>query len=200
MSSRWWAHPRSRGENICTPALRISGRGSSPLTRGKPVGPDCAGAAAGLIPAHAGKTRHRLTVVEQRRGSSPLTRGKPARNDCEGRRLRLIPAHAGKTGGIRAGAPTVGAHPRSRGENCERIIAWYLHWGSSPLTRGKRLDARPDGLDAGLIPAHAGKTSSRRCRLWRTSAHPRSRGENYGSELVSNAPQGSSPLTRGKRS
>ena len=72
------AHPRSRGEN-CAPNLRMSigvwlipahagktlcldvlthpPKGSSPLTRGKPVSRRSTTWARGLIPAHAGKTR-----------------------------------------------------------------------------------------------------------------------------------------------
>ena len=70
--------------------------------------------------------------------------------------------------------------------------------GSSPLTRGK------PGVDGGvehvggLIPAHAGKTSSRRaigCWSW---AHPRSRGENSWESVIVSWVGGSSPLTRGK--
>ena len=90
------AHPRSRGENSRRIARPASGRGSSPLTRGK-----CFEALErrnqdGLIPAHAGKTRDLLPVFEDAgahprsrgenaagiasialtQGSSPLTRGK----------------------------------------------------------------------------------------------------------------------------
>ena len=50
------AHPRSRGENLEVDFLKIGGLGSSPLTRGKPSLAPTAAAAAGLIPAHAGKT------------------------------------------------------------------------------------------------------------------------------------------------
>ena len=51
----------------------------------------------------------------------------------------------------------------------------------------------------GLIPAHAGKTSTRtRCHP-RTSAHPRSRGENYIRACELRPCTGSSPLTRGKQ-
>ena len=50
--------------------------------------------------------------------------------------------------------------------------------GSSPLTRGKQVEALLVQVLHGLIPAHAGKTT----RCWRTmipaEAHPRSRGEN----------------------
>ena len=71
--------------------------------------------------------------------------------------------------------------------------------GSSPLTRGKPLRERLARLRVGLIPAHAGKTSRRRCRPWRAGAHPRSRGENGSHRRGTVKPKGSSPLTRGKR-
>ena len=50
------AHPRSRGENRNTRILGNKLGGSSPLTRGKHATRDDAYNAAGLIPAHAGKT------------------------------------------------------------------------------------------------------------------------------------------------
>ena len=33
-------------------------------------------------------------------------------------------------------------------------------WGSSPLTRGKHLEQSTGAIEAGLIPAHAGKTEA----------------------------------------
>ena len=91
----------------------------------------------------------------------------------------LIPAHAGKTRG-RAWFPfPVGAHPRSRGENVGTLRGGAAAAGSSPLTRGKQVEARAQTRDNGLIPAHAGKTIS--------EAFEKGIGE------------GSSPLTRGKR-
>ena len=51
--------------------------------------------------------------------------------------------------------------------------------GSSPLTRGKRLDGPEGALDAGLIPAHAGKTVAKPVAAGAIRAHPRSRGENW---------------------
>ena len=71
--------------------------------------------------------------------------------------------------------------------------------GSSPLTRGKR-HVSPEWIGRiGLIPAHAGKTQSRRRGCGLTGAHPRSRGENMARESGSGVDWGSSPLTRGKR-
>ena len=111
------AHPRSRGENVATEAATSTSTGSSPLTRGKPFLDLVPAEAAGLIPAHAGKTRPRRTHPRPRGahprsrgenkdgvlksmsigGSSPLTRGK-LRDTAESRAADgLIPAHAGKT-------------------------------------------------------------------------------------------------------
>ena len=90
------AHPRSRGENLTRSMYWAQGKGSSPLTRGKPPDPRIRLGAHGLIPAHAGKTRAGALTGTLRRahprsrgendtaallagagaGSSPLTRGK----------------------------------------------------------------------------------------------------------------------------
>ena len=155
--------------------------GSSPLTRGKRARHVARTHEKGLIPAHAGKTCAQARAACPTRahprsrgenivdkpnvlaglGSSPLTRGKHALTAIVPRGTRLIPAHAGKT--IRAVqlSCSVGAHPRSRGENA--LKAWFAltPGGSSPLTRGKRALSTKDVLCFGLIPAHAGKTPSR---------------------------------------
>ena len=74
------------------------------------------------------------------------------------------------------------------------------YWGSSPLTRGKRVRGLVDDLGLRLIPAHAGKTNPANVRGRRDSAHPRSRGENSPETSDKDVVTGSSPLTRGKRS
>ncbi len=112
--------------------------------------------------------------------------------------MRLIPAHAGKTDLVcRDGSPHR-AHPRSRGENHELAVRYPRARGSSPLTRGKPRPADDGRAAGGLIPAHAGKTSMRTATRLSHRAHPRSRGENLLSRLVSVSRRGSSPLTRGK--
>ena len=73
-----------------------------------------------------------------------------------------------------------------------------MYRGSSPLTRGKRVLGEGDSLSDGLIPAHAGKTCSRRPLETIRGAHPRSRGENAGQIIEAFVGAGSSPLTRGK--
>ena len=55
--ARSGAHPRSRGENFEATDKTVDDEGSSPLTRGKHVNDKLGANVAGLIPAHAGKTR-----------------------------------------------------------------------------------------------------------------------------------------------
>ena len=90
------------------------------------------------------------------------------------------------------------AHPRSRGENQAGLNASLRAGGSSPLTRGKRVQAVPDVRTSGLIPAHAGKTPSVEVAISFSGAHPRSRGENRLCAHRRGVALGSSPLTRGK--
>ena len=131
------AHPRSRGENLRLAEEGVDVLGSSPLTRGKLSATGTAPVNRRLIPAHAGKTpavavsrpaagAHprsrgenllRLPVGLHPAGSSPLTRGKPPPKRAQRYQERLIPAHAGKTLLEVTEKDTIGAHPRSRGEN-----------------------------------------------------------------------------------
>ena len=193
-------------------------QGSSPLTRGKQRVDGTRRFRRGLIPAHAGKTfrrrgsgppprAHPRSRGENSRppgrasrpaGSSPLTRGKPERRGRWQCRDGLIPAHAGKTGRRRCRVLRSPAHPRSRGENPKPVAPPEPGWGSSPLTRGKQVEARAQARDNGLIPAHAGKTRPESRRPIGSRAHPRSRGENGRRDPNGGRLAGSSPLTRGK--
>ena len=213
------AHPRSRGENALGRRSRLAGWGSSPLTRGKPGPVNELAGVVGLIPAHAGKTRPCLRAwrwsgahprsrgengfvavgVALGGGSSPLTRGKLCPR-AGGQDVRgLIPAHAGKTSLVSRMYPSSTAHPRSRGENSASLYSEPPALGSSPLTRGKLAGVVRIRHDDGLIPAHAGKTHTRRRSTACRWAHPRSRGENDLTLASLEYAEGSSPLTRGKR-
>ena len=212
------AHPRSRGENTASALVAALNSGSSPLTRGKPnVRPGERGCGR-LIPAHAGKTGplryccSGLPAHPRSRGenyvlgcydrgahsSSPLTRGKPHHRRQSARHRRLIPAHAGKTGLQSRGCYAQTAHPRSRGENLIRPAATGVDAGSSPLTRGKHVGGAEVHDRLGLIPAHAGKTTSPSPTPSPSPAHPRSRGENAVLRSLHRTVNGASPLTRGK--
>ena len=112
-------------------------------------------------------------------GSSPLTRGKlPTARDPAAWR-GLIPAHAGKTGGRKI---------------IETGGSWLI-----PAHAGKTRSWGVSFRGWGLIPAHAGKTLQNVEVILRTTAHPRSRGENKQMRQCLACCQGSSPLTRGKR-
>ena len=90
------------------------------------------------------------------------------------------------------------AHPRVCGENVPRIVASWLYSGSSPRVRGKLYQHSETFRNGGLIPAYAGKTSSRSRSCSQQRAHPRVCGEN-GQCLIVCAPfTGSSPRVRGK--
>ena len=159
ISSPIRAHPRSRGENICSPCMPSALSGSSPLTRGKQeLGYRCDGL-IGLIPAHAGKTSRAAATSSFAAGSSPLTRGKLGGPKIEHSAHGLIPAHAGKTRHESSLSCDFPAHPRSRGENTGEWAIRTNLWGSSPLTRGKQAGRHVLTRERGLIPAHAGKTA-----------------------------------------
>ena len=193
--------------------------GSSPLTRGKRASGQRSSQGRRLIPAHAGKTGAYMPVLTPApahprsrgenvrldrggsvcRGSSPLTRGKRDTRLLQHLDRGLIPAHAGKTTLRALGLRGLGAHPRSRGENQPNPPRHQHQAGSSPLTRGKHGFVVPERFHPGLIPAHAGKTSTPSPPRERLKAHPRSRGENRRVPLFGPRVRGSSPLTRGKR-
>ena len=173
-------HPRSRGENTApTQSMRLT-PGSSPLTRGKRRYGRYRRGGRRIIPAHAGKTvrsgtrpprpgdhprsrgenHFEYARPETVKGSSPLTRGKRGVVSESARRAGIIPAHAGKTPRPEPGPSTRRDHPRSRGENAVHGGEVAKGVGSSPLTRGKLPVLRRQLPGAGIIPAHAGKTSS----------------------------------------
>ena len=192
------AHPRSCEENVRLPSV----------LRG-----------AGLIPAHTGKTSLGCVATRRRRahphsreenyapassrafwiGSSPLTRRK--RFDLFPRRVHggFIPTHVGKTRRERPARWLTAAHPRSCGENRVNAENATVPVGSSPLTRGKPDGRLPQNYQAGLIPAHAGKTVKVGGIAVEPGAHPRSCGENAMSQGQITAEEGSSPRGRGKR-
>ena len=71
--------------------------------------------------------------------------------------------------------------------------------GSSPLAQGT-LGSRGRGGNASwLIPACAENTSAHDPKSTAPPAHPRSRGEQWSRQSLTNARPGSSPLVRGTR-
>ena len=151
-----------------------------------------------LIPACAGKTSLRDKRARDVQGSSPRVRGK-RRPGCRlWRRRGLIPACAGKTWAIGVVPDFAGAHPRVCGENYSHDLRTCEQRGSSPRVRGKPgPGAKPPQAD-GLIPACAGKTTTRTQRPYLARAHPRVCGENATTATLAGFDAGSSPRVRGK--
>ena len=139
-SSRWswWgAHPRAGGENSPEIPVSLASPGSSPRGRGKQRPNEGLFGCLGLIPARAGKTPRRRSLIVRspahpraggenlgdleaiggEQGSSPRGRGKPRDVLPRLGRAGLIPARAGKTGAERMSSGRSRAHPRAGGEN-----------------------------------------------------------------------------------
>ena len=136
-------------------------------------------AAGGIIPAYAGSTL-----------SDP---GYPGCGGGGG----IIPAYAGST---RAGSSTPAPpsdHPRIRGEHPLTASRSIKRCGSSPHTRGAPGRRLALELSIGIIPAYAGSTGAFPHRAWRSTDHPRIRGEHPSGAPRKNPVAGSSPHTRG---
>ena len=88
-------------------------------------------------------------------------------------------------------------HPRIRGEHAYASPITTLSSGSSPHTRGARVQLCVRVLLGGIIPAYAGSTHS--FASWYVSYrdHPRIRGEHSSAVNTSMWSRGSSPHTRG---
>ena len=211
------AHPRSRGEHRVQVPCTRQGSGSSPLARGTLLLVSDGVGGLRLIPARAGNTalsaasdppkpahpRSRgehlpsLAAASWRLGSSPLARGTHSNAWTSSAMPRLIPARAGNTSmpcSCRTRRP---AHPRSRGEHDAAGYQFYWAGGSSPLARGTPSGGCSASVRSRLIPARAGNTCPPPSSRWRTSAHPRSRGEHMPKRSSSMSVRGSSPLARG---
>ena len=109
-------------------------------------------------------------------GSSPLARGLrgPTRGSTAAR--GIIPARAGFTVVVTPAMSPLSDHPRSRGVYTRSPARRRIGPGSSPLARGLLASPFRARDWAGIIPARAGFTCSRRWGRWSNRDHPRSRG------------------------
>ena len=174
----WAAHPRAGGENQAVNVNGLGGQRLIPARAGKTKSSSRSSDLERAHPRAGGENLHGRLTARRGLGSSPRGRGKRRTGLPEGRRLGLIPARAGKTqvGTLGSAVPT--AHPRAGGENVSSSAANISMSGSSPRGRGKLSETDRTVLDAGLIPARAGKTRSGWAGWWAGGAHPRAGGEN----------------------
>ena len=158
----------------------MSPMGSSPRMRGTLESLGHLWRVPGIIPAHAGNTRelvhplpgvqdhpracgeHHLWCVEPEftKGSSPRMRGTPVGRQTVRADLGIIPAHAGNTGRTSAATSRSWDHPRACGEHSSASAAWRISLGSSPRMRGTPCYRRRGSDRNGIIPAHAGNTTT----------------------------------------
>ncbi len=89
----------------------------------------------------------------------------------------IIPAYAGSTCRATTRSRWSADHPRLRGEHHDITTALAYNEGSSPPTRGARLDCSLKGAARRIIPAYAGSTV--RCgyqQVTATGSSPPTRG------------------------
>ena len=110
---------------------------------------------------------------------------------------RFIPAHAGNTPSVSAWRAFRPVHPRACGEHPNAMRAAWIMAGSSPRMRGTLVGRDRRGIDPRFIPAHAGNTTGRMARHFKSTVHPRACGEHSppGDRYATTA--GSSPRMRG---
>ena len=191
--------------------------GSSPRTRGTPEGVEYPEQKGRFIPAYTGNSRSRqlysddisvhprvhgelnvaLSPTPTRFGSSPRTRGTPDRSRRPPPENRFIPAYTGNSRHLLPTRVRGTVHPRVHGElPASSAICWSFS-GSSPRTRGTRIDAGATDRCDRFIPAYTGNSASRRPPGCRSAVHPRVHGELNVLRKTDRPRTGSSPRTRG---
>ena len=108
------------------------------------------------------------------------------------------PAYAGKSKIRRKGRWQHRDHPRVCGEKTQIGQVVHPDWGSPPRMRGKEVGVSGDGLQLGITPAYAGKSSPGLSDMHANGDHPRMCGEKARTLIVEDEPQGSPPHVRGK--
>ena len=191
--------------------------GSSPRMRGAP--PDLAVEVHGygIIPAYAGSTLYRGSVLQRDRdhprvcgehvsatkpsvsalGSSPRMRGAQRAWLPVNHRVGIIPAYAGSTSPTRRRAAAARDHPRVCGEHITNQATCGSGQGSSPRMRGAPLALCGRREGDGIIPAYAGSTDGHGFVWAARRDHPRVCGEHPTATVSECVERGSSPRMRG---
>ena len=142
---------------------------------------------------------HQITSSRQRHamGSSPRMRGSPRPSPASCSHRGIIPAHAGLTTTRPSVSLTARDHPRACGAHIKGRLDGSVTSGSSPRMRGSHMPATWISSAKGIIPAHAGLTSSRAASAsWRRD-HPRACGAHQDGHGTTCMSTGSSPRMRG---
>ena len=197
--------------------MEYRGYGSSPRARGtgncandrwtfRRFIPACAGNRTCTARAPGWVSVHPRVRGEQRgyhinclyyAGSSPRARGTGHHPQPGQRRHRFIPACAGNSICAEMAAGRDPVHPRVRGEQPTSSALYHHSAGSSPRARGTGAPPSTLRQTSRFIPACAGNSFPRgsSARAW--SVHPRVRGEQTLTLVLSGTGHGSSPRARG---
>ena len=109
----------------------------------------------------------------------------------------IIPAHAGNTISYLRRFESHWDHPRACGEHERELAVVRFDAGSSPRMRGTPNLWKTSAGTSGIIPAHAGNTSTAASWISWTWDHPRACGEHLYSSTDVLRKSGSSPRMRG---
>ena len=157
-------HPRARGEHSDADLLECLRPGSSPRMRGT-------------------NEFYPRSVFQV--GSSPRTRGTLDHAFAFLGVGGIIPAHAGNTVRRLGGPSMLGDHPRACGEHTAIFACFRNVLGSSPRMRGTHASFVFYADCRGIIPAHAGNTSTNSPSRPSCRDHPRACGEHHSHISVS---------------
>jgi len=130
-------------------------------------------------------------------GSSPRTRGTLSLGLGEPRAIRFIPAYTGNSGLSSIPGKSRPVHPRVHGELVHSWQGAQIAFGSSPRTRGTRLNSGCPRGSRRFIPAYTGNSRPGSTSRPARTVHPRVHGELQLLPAVVDDSLGSSPRTRG---
>ena len=149
-------------------------------------------------PRVCGEKGHPFLIPTAPPGSPPRVRGKAEPLAVDGDITGITPACAGKRVFPGTHIPAVWDHPRVCGEKQVQLPGLQPFKGSPPRVRGKAVPAPMLLTSAGITPACAGKSDSRRSQSCARRDHPRVCGEKLLSSTASCRQTGSPPRVRGK--
>ena len=109
----------------------------------------------------------------------------------------IIPAHAGSSRWQQPSGQERWDHPRACGEQSRLISSALLRSGSSPRMRGAARETSSVAFPSGIIPAHAGSSSTAGKPRCPARDHPRACGEQRNGISLIAPDYGSSPRMRG---
>ncbi len=189
--------PRGRGKGLGL-AVNVLGDGIIPAWAGKSYCPATRSFGSWDHPRVGGEKPRNRGSLARSTGSPPRGRGKVLVVGIVLHRAGITPAWAGKSDSPPVCGWVWEDHPRVGGEKFSPRWKMANRPGSSPHGRGKDDTAVQLGARAGITPAWAGKSVSRRPRWTHTGDHPRVGGEKCVPVSWATGPAGSPPRRRGK--